>query len=183
MIDTPVMLRAIRWRDWRYLAQLSFDAFPDATPAQVSRTLRDAPNIIVLEIADKPAGYAAFRHERQGVLWCDWMTVDPQYRSQGYGALLVQAVESVAAVRGYKTIMLAVLKANHRAYRFHCGHGYEVAGENSRKYHLMKAISGPVQRVPSIPEVHGPRIVRLWHRVLYGLLVGAPQRLRRMLRD
>jgi GNAT superfamily N-acetyltransferase len=178
MTDTVVMLRAIRWRDWRHLAQLSLDAFPDATPAQVSRTLRDAANIIVLEIAGKPAGYGAFRHERQGLLWCDWVTVDPQYRSQGYGARLVQAVESVAAMRGYKRVMLAVLKANFRAYQFHRANGYEVAGEDARKYHLMKEMSGPVERAPDIPAVRSPRGVRLWYRLLYGLLVDVPQYLR-----
>lgn len=171
MFENRVRLRPINGRDWRYLARLSFAAFPDAKPAQVSQTLRGVQNIIVLEIARKPAGYAAFRTEREDLFWCDWMTVDPRYRSLGYGALLVSAVEAIAAQRGYTRIMLAVLKSNERAYKFHRAHGYEVAGEDARKYHLAKTISGPFGEAPDIPERPRPRPIRLWHRLLYWLLV------------
>ena len=170
-MEKSVSRRAIRWQDWRYLAGLSLNAFPDATPPQVSETLRAVHNIIVLEVDGKPAGYAAFRTAREDLFWGDWMTVDPRYRSLGYGALLVSAVEAIAAQRGYTRIMLAVLKSNERAYKFHRAHGYEVAGEDARKYHLAKTISGPFGEAPDIPERPRPRPIRLWHRLLYWLLV------------
>lgn len=166
-----VKLRAIRWSDWRYLARLSFEAFPDAQPRQVSATLRDDVHIIVLEVNGRPAGYAAFRHERDGLLWRDWMVVDPAYRSHGYGALLVDAVEAIAASRGYASIMLAVLKTNQGAFRFHCSHGYELAGEDDRKFHLRKDVPNTGGMGPRIPQIRRSRIVRLWHRIAYFLLV------------
>lgn len=173
-----VKLRAIRWRDWRYLARLSLEAFPDATPRQVSATLRDETHIVVLEIDGRPAGYGAFRHERDALLWRDWMAVDPRYRSQGYGAMLVDAVEAIAVSRGYSAIMLAVLKSNEGAFRFHCSHGYEVAGEDGRKYHLRKKLGIPAAEPPPIPAVPRPRSVGLFMRMLYWLTVHFPARMR-----
>jgi ribosomal protein S18 acetylase RimI-like enzyme len=170
-LTNSAALRAISWRDWRRLAKLSLEAFPDATPAQVSRTLRDVSNIVVLDIDGKAIGYGAFRHEKQGVLWCDWIAVDPEYRGHGYGALLIDAIESIAVKRGYTAVMLAVLKTNHGAFRFYCSHGYETSDENDRKYHLIKYILQPADEAPDIPRRSLPRHARLWHRIVYRLIV------------
>jgi ribosomal protein S18 acetylase RimI-like enzyme len=170
-LTTSAALRAISWRDWRRLARLSLEAFPDATPAQVSQTLRDISNVIVLEIDGEPAGYVAFRHEKPGALWLDWVAVDSRYRGRGCGARLVGAVEPLAVRRGYTTVTLAVLKTNHGAFRFYRSHGYELASEDERKYHLEKQISGYPGDAPDIPARPQSRPMRLWHRLLYGMLV------------
>lgn len=137
----------------------------------MSRTLRDVSNVIVVEVDRNPAGYAAFRHERPGVLWCDWVVVEPQYRNLGIGAMLMTAVESIAAHRGYSNVMLAVLKVNHRAIRFYLGHGYEQIGEEESKLHLQKPVSRPAGIIPAIPTAPGSGLSRVWDRLLYWWLV------------
>jgi ribosomal protein S18 acetylase RimI-like enzyme len=170
-LTTSAALRAISWRDWRRLSRLSLEAFPDATTVQVSRTLRDVSNVIVLEIAGQPSGYVAFRHEKPGVLWLDWVVVDSRYRGQSCGTRLVEAVESLATQRGYTTVILAVLKTNHGAFRFYRSHGYELASEDERKFHLGKRVSGHAEDAPDIPSRPRSRPVRIWHRLLYWVLV------------
>jgi GNAT superfamily N-acetyltransferase len=46
------------------------------------------------------------------------MLLDPTLRAQGHGAALYAAFETYAAALGAKTILLAVLEANHRAAAF-----------------------------------------------------------------
>jgi ribosomal protein S18 acetylase RimI-like enzyme len=169
-----VTLRTVQWRDWRYLARLSLESFPDATPLQLSRTLTDSSGVIVLEVDRRPAGYAAFWQDGKDSTWLDWVVVDARHRGLGYGVALVGAVEAVAARRGCSGVAMAVLRSNERAIRLYRSLGYEEAGGSERKLHLRKELIEPGSAALELPAAV-PRLIRAWYRVLYRMIVGAPR--------
>jgi len=90
---------------------------------------------------ERATGYLAFDSDRYcGIVGCFLdeddprkadlvsMWVAPEYRRQGVGRLLIDAVQSWAADRGVKTLLLMVTSCNQDAVEFYMRIGFSMTG-------------------------------------------------------
>ena len=100
-------------------------AGPDAAWDQ----LRDGPaervpqDLINLGIADRDGGLPGLvgllRHHRQPDQWyLGLMLLDPAWRGHGFGSTVYWSVQHWLERQGARSILLAVVRDNHRAHRF-----------------------------------------------------------------
>ena len=68
------------------------------------------------------------------------ISVLPEYRSQGIGAVLMKKLFELLVERGYEKTSLAVQKQNP-AVRFYLRLGYEVLEEKSEEYLMVKKLT------------------------------------------
>ena len=130
--------------------QLHHEARPDfykppaITPEIIAvfreHLLDEQTYIFIGEVDDQPIGYVmVLVSERQDDPYCygmktviiDQLSVNPEYRSKGYGEALMHHVFDLAKSLGVKMLMLSVWSFNERAIAF-----YERQGFTSRSLRM-----------------------------------------------
>lgn len=123
-----VTLREVRLpRAVRVLYPRDVYALPDEWKRQAE--------ILVAEADGHPIGYTRFQ-ERNGssLLWILDLVVAPAARRQGLGGRLLAAVESQAAERSIRRVILEVSSKAHPGIRLAHKMGYEFCGYNDHYY-------------------------------------------------
>ncbi len=70
--------------------------------------------------------HAVTDYPETGACWIGLLLIDPEYRNQGLGKLIVWSFEDWLASRGAQGIMLGVVESNERALKFWQSVGFEV---------------------------------------------------------
>lgn len=68
------------------------------------------------------------------------ISVLPEYRSQGIGGMLMVSLFELLRKHGYTQTSLAVQKENHSAIGFYRRLGYEIVGEKTEEYLMLKKL-------------------------------------------
>lgn len=88
---------------------------------------------LVCLLNGKPAGYAGM-HAPAGDCYLDNIAVFPQFRRQGLGAKLLEALEARAVERGGSFLTLEVRPSNREALALYRSRGYSEAGRRKNFY-------------------------------------------------
>ncbi|MBN1220150.1 MAG: GNAT family N-acetyltransferase [Anaerolineae bacterium] len=91
--------------------------------------------LVARDLKDEAIGFIDAQSQPwQNVLWVSNLAVDPSYRRQGVGTLLLEAANQWARGHALNRLMLEVQTKNHPAISFALKHGFQFCGYNERYY-------------------------------------------------
>ncbi len=91
--------------------------------------------LIARNMTDEIVGFVDARSRPwQNLLWIFNLVVAPNYRRQGFGALLLDTANRWARAQNLNRLMFEVQTKNHPAISFAQKHGFQFCGYNERYY-------------------------------------------------
>lgn len=177
-----VTTRMARLRDWPVLYRLVPTVFPEVGQAALSHLLRNERKAMLVAVVDKQViGFCHLRVRHQGgVLWINYIGVDPHSRKAGVGQALLQRAQECAAAWGCMRVELDVVVRNTGAVAFYDRSGYRcittlVDDMGRVKYRYRREIQlgrVPHRQAPALPGL-GQRV---WQRLLYDVWITGSRR-------
>jgi ribosomal protein S18 acetylase RimI-like enzyme len=115
-----------------------FDRFGSDVHVQYSREeFAHARKVILVAVSDQdlPVGKVHVHLDHvEGAVWLEAAAVARPWQNRGIGTSLVQAVEALAAERGYAAVELGVEDSNPAARRLYERLGYRSVARNDFRY-------------------------------------------------
>ena len=161
----PIRLRQLGEEDWATYRRVRLEALREAPYAFGSTLAGEQDRLeadwrravvsrvrFVAESGGAVVGTASGGDaESTGVAALTAMWVDPGYRRQGIGAVLVQRVIEWAREAGYSQVVLWVVDGNDGAERLYARHGFRRTGAQEEvrpgrlEYEMSRVTTGPAR--------------------------------------
>lgn len=165
--------RAGGYRDWRRIAQLIREGFPELPEGMVSAYCREHP-AIELAVSDGVAVGATIGSPRPDIdtYWLELITVTRGARGRGVGRGLLERFEARAARQGYGRVALVTRPWNAAATNLYETTGYRAIARGPREVEFEKKLArrGELRR-----SAAKGRLQRWFDRVAYRGLVTLPE--------
>lgn len=184
-MNSGVHIRGASYRDWKELATLYRECFPDEPEGQISaycREYRHDTEVAVLA-GEIHGAIIALPRPADGLVWLQIIAVSRRTRRSGLGKQLLQHFEQGAAARGYAKVALATRPWYHAAHGLYEGAGFTRTVEpETGDYIYSKAIT-PAASTRAPARKAEPRPIakklskarQLFGRVAYRALVTFPE--------
>lgn len=172
-----IRIRNISWVDWRDLAGLFRQIFPELTAGEISYFIRHYEDMIrVADTDDGPIGFYQFNPKaNDGTAWLNYLGVIRSCHCGGTGTRLLRDYEERAIEAGFRKAGLDVLQQNDQAIRFYEKHGYTRLHPVGGKFRYTKILmADPPATASRGQQRTRPFLARTYRRALYLLLVDLP---------
>lgn len=145
-----------RWRDLPFLIHLMATNFPFCSERRIVFYCREYRRYTqVLFVDGRRVGAVICTPEHnQGMIWIEYIAINPQFRRLGLADRLLAIVERDAAAAGFARVALGVDGCNEAALRLYGKNGYAGEAEDNDRWLFSKTIDprGPIARPAPQPR-------------------------------